>query len=460
MTEAPAVEGRTDSARAANSVPAAASSVAGAKRLGRAYRKLWTASTASAIGDGLSLTAAPLLASSLTDDPRLIAGVTTALTLPYVLFGIPAGVLVDRLDLRRSMARIDWFRGVALTTLAVLVAAGRGSLPVLYLCFFLVGTCETFFRNASQIIVPSVAGPELLVTANSRLLAAQTAGNQFVGPLLGAVLFAVGAALPFGVDAVTFFVSATLLTTLRVPSPEQLGTSHGPVGSSRSSGASSAAGISEPAGSDAGKRPGLLADMATGARWLWRHRMLRSLAAVAATINFVQMGTLAVLVVHTHKVLGLGETGYGVLLACQAAGAVFAMKVSPWLTGRLGGERSLVCVLLTFTVAYTAAWLLPSVWAVGPALALTGCAGVTWDVVVVVLRQTLIPQHLLGRVNSVYRLVAWGAMPVGAAVAGVVAKTAGTVAVFGAGAGVMAVVTVLLALRARGGRFATPEAAV
>jgi len=124
------------------------------------------------------------------------------------------------------------------------------------------------------------------------------------------------------------------------------------------------------------------------------------------------------------------------------------------------GERSLVCVLLTFTVAYTAAWLLPSVWAVGPALALTGCAGVTWDVVVVVLRQTLIPQHLLGRVNSVYRLVAWGAMPVGAAVAGVVAKTAGTVAVFGAGAGVMAVVTVLLALRARGGRFATPEAAV
>jgi MFS family permease len=396
--------------------------------LGREYRKLWTASTASAIGDGMSLTAAPLLASSLTNDPRLIAGVTMALTLPYVLFGIPAGVLVDRLDLRRSMAFIDWFRGVALAALTVSAAVGWGSLPVLYLCFFLVGTGETFFRNASQIMVPSVVRPEVLVTANSRLMAAQTAGNQFVGPLLGAALFTVGAVLPFGVDSLTFFVSATLLTTLRVPASEP---------------------PSEVSGPDAGKRPSLLADMATGARWLWRHRLLRSLAAVAAVINLVQTGTLAVLVVHTDKVLGLGDTAYGLLLACQAAGAVFAAKVSPWLTGKLGSERSLVWVALTFAAGNTAIWLLPSAWAVGAALALAACAGVTWDVVVVVLRQTLIPKNLQGRVNSVYRLVAWGAMPVGAGLAGLLTDAAGTPAVFGAGAAVMAAVTARLVFGAR-----------
>jgi MFS family permease len=412
--------------------PKTQEAAAGARGLGRPYAKLWTASTTSAIGDGMSLTAAPLLASKLTTDPRLIAAVTVALTLPYVLFGIPAGVLADRLDLRRSMARIDWVRGLILGSLALGVALGWRNLPVLYLCLFLVGTGETYFRNASQILVPQVAPAGRLVTANSWLQAAQITGNQFAGPLLGAALFAVSVALPFGIDSLTFLVSAALLTALRIPPRTQPA-------------AATLPGEKQPGE----KRPRMRADMLVGARWLSRHRLLRSLSMIAAVINCVVTGVLAVLVVHAHSVLRLSDFGYGVLLACQAAGAVFAAKVSPLLTRRLGGERSLVCVALAIATGYAAIWLSHSAWVAGTALAVVACADVTWNVVVVVLRQTLIPRQLQGRVNSVYRLVAWGAMPLGAAASGLLARAAGTSAVFGSGAIVMVVVAVPLAFGAR-----------
>jgi MFS family permease len=403
--------------------------------LGREFGKLWTASTTSAIGDGISLTAAPLMASALTDDPRLIAGVTMALTLPYALFGIPAGVLVDRVDLRRAMTGIDFFRGAAVLAFSLSVALGWANLYALYVCFFLIGSCETFFRNASQVLVPSVVPGRLLVEANGRILASQTASNQFVGPLVGSALFGLAAAVPFGIDAATFFVSASLLMGLRMAKP--------PGG---------------PAAPAATARPGLLADMATCARWLLHHRLLRNLAIVAGTINLVQTGGMAVLVVHVHTRLGLGDFGYGLLLACQAAGAVVAARVSALLARRIGAAWALVGVAACLGLGNAVIWLVPAGWAVGLALAMAACAGVTWDVVVVVLRQTLIPKELQGRVNSVYRLLAWGAMPVGAGLAGVVSQEFGTPKVFAIGAAIMALVAGRLVLAARDSWLSTAGA--
>jgi MFS family permease len=408
---------------AAPSSPAAGARDAGPPALGGPFTRLWTASTASAIGDGTSLTAAPLLASALTGDPRLIAGVTLALTLPFAVFGIPAGILVDRVDLRRAMARVDLFRGAVMLMLCTAVASGRAGLPALYACFFVIGTCETFFRNASQVLVPSVVPAERLVEANGRLLSAQNAAAQFVGPLAGSLLYSVSRAVPFALDCASFLTSAGLLTTLPVatPPPTRAG------------------------------RPKLLRDMTTGAAWLLRHRLLRNLAVTAGAVNLVVTGMLAVLVVHAHVVLHLGATGYGLLLACQAVGAVFASRVAPRLTRWAGAGGSLVLVVAAIGVACVVIRLVPSAWAVGPALALIACAGVTWDVVVVVKRQTLIPLELQGRVNSVYRLLAWGAMPVGAALAGVLTKAAGTPAVFTAGSAVMALLTLRLLLGVRAG---------
>lgn len=391
---------------------------------GREFTKLWTASTFSAVGDGMSLTAAPLLATTLTDDPRAIAAVTMALTVPYAVFGIPAGVLADRVDLRRAMAGIDFFRTALILTLSLSVALGMDGLPPLYGCFFLIGTCETFFRNASQILVPSFVPPRLLIVANGRLLGAQTAGNQFVGPLVGAALFALAPAVPFAADSATFLVSAVLLTRLRA--------------------AGAAPGPRAPA-----SRTGLLTDMAAGVRWLLHHRLLRNLSLTAGAINLVYTGTLAVLVVHARTVLGLHALGYGMLLACQAAGAVLAAQTTPKAVRRVGGAWTLVCVALGMAAADVAVWLAGSAWVVGAALAVGACAATAWDVVVVVQRQTLIPEQLQGRVNSLYRLVAWGAMPIGAGLAGLIAHSSGTPAVYALGALVLTLVAARLVLGAR-----------
>lgn len=403
--------------------------------LGKEFGKFWTAAAFSGIGDGIALTAAPLAVSSITDDPRLIAAVTISLTVPYVVFGIPAGVLVDRFDRRRAMAVIDFVRFGALATFMATLVIGHVHLAPLYICFFLIGTGETYFRNASQALVPALVPREGLMKANGRLIASQDANTQFVGPLAGAALFLISPALPFGVDAVTFLISAILLTRLRV---------------SRASGviAEVIHGDTADALRGQGVR-GLLADMGTGVTWLWRHQLLRNLSAMAGAINFVAGGAMAVLVVYAHRTLGLGDFGYGVLLAAQAAGAIAAAPFAPRLVRRIGRDYALVVVAAAYGVACLTLWLAPTPWTAVLAFLIAACGSVTWDVVVMALRQTLIPDQLQGRVNSVYRLVAWGAIPLGAAAAGTASYLYGPPAVYGFGAALMISIALRMLFGAR-----------
>jgi MFS family permease len=390
-------------------------------RLGGDFSRLWWSAAVSSLGDGATIAASPLLASRLTDDPRLIGLASVAFTAPFILFGIPAGLLGDRLDIRKMMVRVDITRAVLLAVLTAGILGGWGGLPLLYGCMFLLGVGEVLGRNAAQVLVPFITPQAGLSTANARIMGAQEAGTGFIGPLLGALMFGVSVALPFGVDAATFLCSAALVSRIRRTRPVERGPD----------------------------RAGVMAEMMAGARWLFSHHLLRSLALVSCLINLAGNAMLAVLVVYSGKVLHLGPFGYGVLLACQAVGAVLAVRFAPALTERLGREGALVATAVLITVSETMLAAVPSVYAAGAALMIFACGTVTWNVVVVVLRQTLVPQHLLGRANSVYRLVAWGGLPIGAAAGGIVAAEVGTRAVFGAGAVVMAVVAVALLVGAR-----------
>ncbi|MBO4206945.1 MFS transporter [Micromonospora echinofusca] len=389
--------------------------------LGRDFSRLWSAAAVSSVGDGVTIAAAPLLAAQLTDDPRLIGGVSVAFTAPFVLFGIPAGLLVDRVDIRRAMVRVDVARAVLLAVLTLGILGGWGGLPLLYVCMFLLGLGEVFARNAAQVLVPFITPEAGLATANARVMAAQEAGSGFLGPLVGALLFSVAVALPFGVDAATFLCSALLVSRIRRSRPVTPRPDTG----------------------------GVLPEMLAGARWLWRHHLLRSLALLSCVINIAGSAMLAVLVVHSERVLHLSAFGYGVMLSCQAVGAVLASRIAPALTARLGREGALVATATLIGTSEAVLALVPSAYAAGSALAIFACGTVTWNVVVVVLRQTLVPRHLLGRANSVYRLIAWGGLPVGAAAGGIVAAEAGTPTVFGVGAAVMAVMAVGLLYGAR-----------
>lgn len=372
------------------------------QRLGPGFARLWTAGAISNLGDGVALAALPLLAASLTGSPTTVAAVAAAGALPWLLFSLVGGAIADRTDRRRAMAVVDAFRFAAMGLLAIALAADVATIPLLIIVSFALGCAETVFDNASQALLPSVVAETQLETANGRLEGAQIVANQFVGPPLGAWLFAIAAAAPFALDAATFLAAAGLVLLLR--------------GSFRPTRDLAATTVRS--------------DIAAGLRWLFAHRLLRSLAIALGVMNMVGMAAMAILVLYARRVLHLGDVEYGFLLTAEAAGAVLGSLVAAGISARFGAGRTLTLAIL----GAASSFLIPALWAqpvaVAFALALGGCAGLVWNIITVSLRQTLVPDVLLGRVNSAYRMIGWGTMPVGALLGGVLADAFGLRAPF------------------------------
>lgn len=368
------------------------------------FAALWTAAALSYCGDGVILSAAPLAAATLTSDPRLISGLTVAATLPWVLFCLVSGAVVDRVDRIRLMWRIDLLRACLMAVPALSFILGSPSIYLLFVVFFCLGTAETFFANAAQAALPSVVPASALRSANGKLQSAELVLAQFAGPALGGLLFGVAAGLPFVVDSMSFLLSAALLLLIRRrPEPA----------------------APRPVGPESLRR-----QIAEGLAWLWKHPQLRVLAMFTGLINMLTEATLSVLVIFNRDDLGMGDAEFGYLLAIAALGGVVASGVGPRLGSWLGDRRTLIAVLVIQSVTQIVISFSSSFAVVAAALALAAFGIVVWNIVTISLRQTIVPDHLLGRVNSVYRFVAWGTIPLGAAAGGVVAAAVGTRSLF------------------------------
>ena len=251
-------------------------------RLGSRYWRLWSASVVSNLGDGIDAAALPLLAATLTRDPRLVAGMAVAFTLPWLLFALPAGAIVDRLDRRKVMYRVNIVRAALVGVIALSVVTDTASIWLLYVIAFSLGTCETLFDNAAQSILPSIVETDQLELANGRQYAGEVVANTFVGPPIGGILFAVAASVPFWLDSASFLIAALLVATI--------------------------AGSFRPAGAKvAGEKRSLRADIAEGVRWLRNHRLLRTLALVLGALNFASWLGMATAVLFAQEILGLDE---------------------------------------------------------------------------------------------------------------------------------------------------------
>ncbi len=380
--------------------------------LGGSYWKLWLASAGSNLSDGIFWTAMPLLALTLTDSPALIAGVTVASRLPWLLFALVAGALADRLDRRQTMMLVDLVRAGLLGGLAVAVVGGVASIPLLYVVAFALGVAETLFDTSAQSIMPNLVDRERLSRANGRLYAVELTMNQFVGPPLGGLLAAFALSAAFGVGAVAYVVGASLLFAIG--------------GSFRA--------VRE------GPPTRLHEEIGEGLRYVLGHPLLRLLGAMVGVMNFVSNAIFGVFVIYAVAPgpLGLSEVGFGVLLTGYAIGSIVGSVLAERLEAWLGRAN-----LLATTVAITAlSTLVPALttnpWIVGASFVAAGAASIAWNVVTVSLRQRITPDHLLGRMNATYRLLAWGTMPIGAAFGGVVAELLGIQAVFIAGAVIIA----------------------
>ena len=394
-----------------------------APRLSRDYWRLWWANAISSTGDGAFVAALPLLAVTITRDPRLVSVVTAATYLPWLLLSLPAGAVVDRYDRATLMWRAQAVQAAVVTIIAVLVVAHQATIEVLAAGGLLLGSAEVIFSNAAQSILPALVPPELLPKANGSQQVSLTVGESFLGPPVGSLLFAAAAVLPFGLDAASFAGSAALLA--RLPRTGQ-------------------AAENAETGENA-KHPPIRAQIAEGLRWLGRHRLLRVVAVLLGIYNFANQMGQAVLVLLATQTLHVSTRGYGLLLAASAVGSVVGGLVSPILTRRIGMLPSLVLPALVAAAAFVGIGLRParSSWPrCWPARVLgrhverghgqpapAGCPG-----------------HLLGRVNSVYRMLGWGLMPLGALAGGFVAHAAGLRAPYIV-AGLLCGLSALVALR-------------
>ena len=165
-------------------------------KLGRSFNLVWTASAISNIGDGIMGAAFPLLVASVTRDPLLVSGANVIGRLPWFLFALISGALVDRMDRRRVMIWTDVFRAVVVGGLALLVASDQAGLAVIYGVAFLLGSAETLFDTSAEAIIPKLVPADDLTSANGRLQATEWLAGTFVGPPVGAALFAMAAATP------------------------------------------------------------------------------------------------------------------------------------------------------------------------------------------------------------------------------------------------------------------------
>jgi len=378
---------------------------------------LWSAAAISTLGDGVFLTALPLLAATLSRDPLRVSLVAFASWLPWLLFGLLSGALVDRWDRRRMMWTVDACRFVVVGALGVAVLAGWASIPLLVAIGFLLGTGQTLFDNAAQSLIPALISRDTqrLERANSQLYGAQTVGQNFAGPPVGGALFALAASVPFLADAVSFAASSTLIATIRGSFAPQR-----PVGTA----------AEEP-------RASLRADIAEGLRWLVGHRLLRVLAVMVGLMNLAVMAGEAILVLFAQEELGLGSVGYGLLLAGFAVGGVLASLIATQLSRRVGSGTLLVAVTFVEAAAWAVFGVGSNAWVGGAMLALVGGGSTVFNVVGVSLRQAIVPDRLIGRVVSTQRMVGFGAVPVGALLGGVVGRTLGVRAPFLLGAAIL-----------------------
>jgi MFS family permease len=368
-------------------------------RLGPDFARLLAASATTNLGDGVRLAAGPLLVASLTEDPLRVAAAVLVQQLPWLLFSLPAGAWIDRLDRRRVVMAVGLARAVLAALLAAAIATDALGLVWLYAVLFAVGIAEVVADNATSALVPALVADEHLPRANARLTAAFMVGNQFAGPPLGAWLFVAGAAWPFGAEAVAFAAAALLVAGMRRrPAPEL------------------------PA---ARTRGWPRRDITEGLRWLWGQDAVRLLAVVLAVMNVTFFIAFAVWVLYARQRLGVSETGFGVLLTATAAGGLAGASLVGRLTDRFAPAALLRAGLVIETGVLAVLAATSSPWVAGAAMVAFGAHATLWGVVATTVRQRLVPDRLRGRVGSVYLLLVMGGAALGAPIGGVLARELG-----------------------------------
>jgi MFS family permease len=367
------------------------------QRLPRNFWRQFVASGVSNVGDGMVHAAAPLLTLTLTNDERLIAGVSFCAAIPWLVLSLPAGVYIDRFDRRKLMIAANVIRAVLFGLIAFSAATGTLSIWIFMAILIGVGCCEVIFDMSAQAFLPQIVPVHLLEKANGRLSSLELITNTFIGLPLGAWAFVLAIGVPFGVNAASFALAALLVASIRIPSAKT------------------------PETNSEEMRNSFKADLTEGLQWLWSNKLIRTLAIMLGIANMTAMFGEAIFVKYAAVELGVTGRAYGFLLALTAIGSILGGLLGDKIAKRLGIAQSIVYSYFVFGFVGIIYFFMPYVWAVAIAASFMGLAGTTWNVVTVSLRQRVIPTELFGRVNSVYRFIGTGSIGIGALIGGQIA---------------------------------------
>jgi MFS family permease len=388
-----------------------------AKKLGSSYWRLWSATAISNLGDGISGVAYPWVASAVTRSPLLIAAAGFASRLPWLIFTLHAGVITDRFDRRKLIIAMDTIRGVLTLIVGAIVLLNKDSLPslndlssitdletnwplyiTLVITAFLFGLAEVLRDNSAQTLMPSVVEAENLEKANGRMWSAESLTNSFIGPPLGSLLIGIAIYLPFFVDAGTFFVAVALIASI--------------------------SGSFKPVEEKPREKINFKSEIKEGFRWLWAHDLLRPMAIILGALNLVGTMVAATFILYTQEVLNTSVFVFAVLGTAGAVGGIAGGLIAPKISEKFGSGPSLWLSLAMGPIGAVIIGTSNSWHVVWVVLLFQSFLSVLWNTITVSLRQSIIPTHLLGRVNSVYRFFGWGSIPIGMFLGGAIVTIA------------------------------------
>lgn len=374
-------------------------------RLGTPFRWLLASTWVTCLGDGLALSAGPLLVASQSHNPILVASATLLLRLPWLVFGLHAGAIADRLDRKVLVALCDGARAVVLFLLGVTILTGAVSIAVVLCAMLLLGIAEVFSETASRTLLPMVVAPEDLGVGNARLQTGFVALGQLVGPALGAVLFAAGHAIPFVTQAVCVSLGVILIWQMATPKggvatapPQRMG-----------------------------------AEIREGVAWLMGHPAIRTLALVIVTFNVTFALAWSTLVLYATEHLHMSEGAYGLLATSAAIGGLVSTSFYDWLEQRVR-LGTLMRACLTLEVLLHLSFALNSSPVIAVALMFVfGLYAFVWNTLSQTVRQRAVPTEFQGRVGSVYSVGSYGGLAIGLALGGPIAHIWGLTAPFWCG---------------------------
>jgi MFS family permease len=370
--------------------------------MGTAFRWQLASSWAGQLGDGIALAAGPLLVASQTRSPALIAAAAIVQRLPTLLLGLYAGALADRVDRRRMVLVANLLRFVVLTALVGAIVTETVTIGLLLVVLFLVGTAELFADTGWRAVLPMLVARADLGLGNARLMSGFLVGNQLVGPAVGASLFALGSAVPFGVQAGALLLAAGLFTRVRLPRGDQPSRPDQHIGH----------------------------DILDGLRWIWGNAPVRTLTLVILIFNVTWGAPWGVLVYWAQERVGLGDVGFGLLTTASAVGGIVSVLGYGWLEARVPLARLMKACLALEVLTHAALALTTVPWVAMVVMVVFGGYAFVWGSLSSAVRQRATPNEYQGRVGSVYWLGLIVGLLVGQFLGGLIADRFGAAAPF------------------------------